>query len=144
FIILPSLIMGQWWWFALLYLIYQCTLYYGVYLGAAINHFTSNVTVRIPESKVNLYGYYVCTNTTNFRSDHPFWFWYTGVFNVQIEHHLLPYIPVENLQKLVPIVKELCIKHGYPYVEYPTFRSLWRAHYSYLQKLSKPELTEEL
>jgi delta8-fatty-acid desaturase len=139
YVILPSLIMGQWWWFVILYLIYQCTLYYGIYVGAAINHFTTQANVAIPEDKTNLYGYYVCNNTTNFRTFHPFWFWYTGGFNVQIEHHLVPYVPVENLHKLVPIVKALCKKHGYPYKEFKTFRSLWKDHYNYLEALSKPD-----
>jgi delta8-fatty-acid desaturase len=139
YIILPSLIIGQWWWFVILYFVYQCTLYYGIYVGAAINHFTTQATVVVPKEQSNLYGYYICSNTTNFRTFHPFWFWYTGGFNVQIEHHLVPYVPVENLHKLVPIVKALCKKHGYPYVEFKSFRSLWNDHYAYLQELSKSQ-----
>jgi hypothetical protein len=38
---------------------------------------------------------------------------------------------------MIPIVKELCSKYGYPYHNYPTFRKLWNDHYSYLKLLSK-------
>ena len=141
FIILPGILTGHWWTAVLLYMVYQCTLYQGIYVGAAINHFTPHCAVAIPEDKKNLYGYYICSNTTNFRTFHPFWFWYTGGFNVQIEHHLVPFVPVENLHKLVPIVQSLCQKHGYPYKEYSTFRKMWKEHYEYLSLLSKEGLS---
>lgn len=121
----------------LLYLLYQCVLFYGIYVGAAINHFVPASATPIPESHSNQYGYYICRNTTNFCAESNFWFWYTGGFNVQIEHHLIPFIPVENLRKMIPIVKTLCAKYGYPYYNYPSFLKLWNDHYSYLFNLSE-------
>lgn len=144
YILIPGIIMGKWWWFVLLYFIYQSILFYGIYVGAAINHFTSQSFNVIPEERANLYGYYVCHNTTNFRTFHPFWFWYTGGFNVQIEHHLVPYIPVENLHKLVPIVRELCEKYQYPYVEYKSFRNMFQDHYRFLKTLASAVPSNEV
>lgn len=144
YILIPAIITGEWWWCLLLYFIYQSLLFYGIYVGAAINHFTLHALNPIPEDKANLYGYYVCHNTTNFRTFHPFWFWYTGGFNVQIEHHLVPYIPVENLHKLVPIVKMLCEKYNYPYKEFKRFSCLWNNHYSYLKELSNERYTDSI
>jgi fatty acid desaturase len=136
---LPTLVMGGGFlWFLFLYLIYQCVLFYGIYVGAAINHFVPQITEEIPEQFQNVFGYYVCHNTTNFCTDSPFWFWYSGGFNVQIEHHLVPFVPVENLRKMIPIVKELCQKYNYPYHNYKTVRDLWVAHYDYLAIMSDP------
>jgi fatty acid desaturase len=137
FIIIPSLIKGSVTWYLLLYLVYQCVLFYGIYIGAAINHFVPSIMKAIPKEHENKCAYYVCHNTTNFSVNSSLWFWYTGGFNIQIEHHLIPFIPVENLHKMVPIVKELCKKHNYPYHEYQNFRELWNDHYSYLFELSQ-------
>jgi len=139
YIVIPSMIYSSFWWFLTLYLVFQCVLFYGIYVGAAINHFVPGVTQPIPVEHSNHYGYYNCHNTTNFCTDNKFWYWYTGGFNIQIEHHLIPFIPVENLPQMIPIVKKLCSKYGYPYHNYHTFKQLWDDHYSYLKLLSKNE-----
>lgn len=148
YILIPYLITGSLYKFILLYLVYQCVLFYGIYVSAAINHFIPQATQKIPEDLKNTFSAYVCYNTSNFCINSRFWFWYTGGFNVQIEHHLIPFIPVENLRKLIPIVKELCLKYNYPYKEYMTFKDLWNDHYAYLEMLSKdvknPEIANEI
>jgi len=136
FIVLPHLLGGYWAKALLLYLVYQCCLFYGVYVGAAINHFIPAALEPIEPKFANKYGYYICSNTSNFAVNSNFWFWYTGGFNVQIEHHLVPFVPVENLRRMVPIVRELCEKFDYPYHEYDRFSSLWQDHYTYLRTLS--------
>lgn len=138
FIALPSFFRGEALTPILLYIVYQSTLYYGIYVGAAINHFVPSASEAIPAEHKNKYAYYVCHNTTNFCSSSFLWFWYTGGFNIQIEHHLIPFIPVENLKRMTPIVQHLCLKHGYPYRTYKSFLHLWRDHYIYLFNLSKP------
>ena len=144
FIILPTLVNGSLLLHVGLYMIYQCVLFYGIYVGAAINHFVPTATAPIPEEYENKYGYYICHNTTNFCISSPFWFWYTGGFNVQIEHHLIPFIPVENLRKMMPIVQELCKKYKYPYRNYRSFLQLWNDHYKYLSILSNPAQSKEI
>ena len=139
YIIIPSLLFGFSFKWLGLYLVYQCVLFTGVYLGAAINHFIPQAFEKMDEVKGKLYGFYICSNTSNFGVNNPFWFWYTGGFNIQIEHHLAPFVPVENLRKLVPIVKDLCQKYDYPYVDFQNFGALWTAHYTFLEELSKGE-----
>ncbi|GIV35085.1 MAG: hypothetical protein KatS3mg031_2620 [Chitinophagales bacterium] len=136
YVVLPALLGQSLLWCAALYLVYQCALFAGIYAGAAINHFVPSVTEPIPAQHANHFGYYVCHNTTNFCPHSRFWQWYTGGFHIQIEHHLIPFIPVENLYKAIPIVKELCRKYGYPYKEYNTFRKLWNDHYAYLRLMA--------
>lgn len=143
YLIIPSIIMGFSFKFICIYLLYQCVLFFGIYVGAAINHFVPQVLEPISEGYKNKYAYYICRNTSNFCSKSKFWFWFTGGFNVQIEHHLVPFIPVENLRSLIPIVKELCLKHNYPYYEFIDFKSLWNAHYSYLHTMASNDNTKD-
>jgi fatty acid desaturase len=124
----------------LYYLLFQCTLFTFIYIGAAINHFTPLANQPIPENMKNKFGYYVCHNTSNFAPNSMFWFYFSGGFNIQIEHHLSAFVPVENLKKLQPIVKELCTKYQYPYVEFNSMFDLYKAHYDYLYNLSKSDL----
>lgn len=145
YILLPGLISENWLQAVLLYIVFQCVLFYGIYVGAAINHFVPGSAQPIPEEYQNVYGYYVCHHTTNFCSESNFWYWYTGGFNLQIEHHLIPFVPVENLHRMVPEVRALCEKYGYPYQNYQRFSDLWSDHYSFLHMLSLPNgiLAEE-
>jgi fatty acid desaturase len=139
YVLIPSIFLGFSFKWIGLYLVYQCVLFTGVYVGAAINHFIPQAFQKIEESKAKLYGFYICSNTSNFGANNPFWFWYTGGFNIQIEHHLAPFVPVENLRKLVPIVKRICQEYDYPYIDFPNFNALWKEHYSFLEELSKGE-----
>lgn len=132
FLILPMLMGSSFWWCLLLYVLYQCVLYVGIYIGAAINHFIPSTTEPIPEEHQNHFGYYVCHHTSNFGQNNPLLYWYTGGFNVQVEHHLIPFVPVENLRKMVPLVKELCKKYDYPYRQYQGLLDLWKDHYAFL------------
>lgn len=144
FIGVPALISSSLLWYVLLYFVYQCTLFNGIYIGAAINHFVPSVLEKIPDTHKNKFGYYVCHHTSNFCTSSPFWIWYTGGFNIQIEHHLVPFIPVENLTKMVSVVKELCRKYGYPYREYSTIAELWADHYAYLRVMSQDSYSESI
>jgi fatty acid desaturase len=143
FVLIPSLIQGFAWYLVFYYLVYQMILFSGIYVGAAINHFIPNALELMPKAFSNKYGYYICHHTSNFGVNSSFWFWFTGGFNIQIEHHLAPFIPVENLRASVPLIKSLCHKHNYPYHNFSGLKELWNAHYNYLEKLSKNESFEE-
>ncbi|KAG8381810.1 hypothetical protein BUALT_Bualt05G0011400 [Buddleja alternifolia] len=41
--------------------------------------------------------------------------WFHGGLQFQIEHHLFPRLPRNQLRKISPFVKDLCKKHGLPY-----------------------------
>ncbi|XP_057793112.1 delta(8)-fatty-acid desaturase-like, partial [Salvia miltiorrhiza] len=42
--------------------------------------------------------------------------WFFGGLQFQLEHHLFPRLPRCHLRKISPLVRELCEKHGLPYV----------------------------
>lgn len=142
FIIIPSIFLGFSFKWILFYFMYQSVLFTGIYLGAAINHFIPSSIKEMPADKANLYAYYICHHTSNFGARNRFWFWFTGGFNIQIEHHIAPFVPVENLRKLIPIIKYLCDKYDYPYNDFMDFSDLWHAHYNFLEVLSKDEKLE--
>lgn len=47
-----------------------------------------------------------------------------GFLNYQIEHHLFPDLPMQAYQKIQPEVKEICARHGIPYVQESVFTRL--------------------
>ncbi|MCK5479367.1 MAG: fatty acid desaturase, partial [Methylococcales bacterium] len=50
-----------------------------------------------------------------------------GWLNYQIEHHLWPDIPLSQYQYVQPKVKEVCEKHGIPYLQESVFKRLFKA-----------------
>ncbi|GMH77861.1 hypothetical protein TL16_g07564 [Triparma laevis f. inornata] len=48
-----------------------------------------------------------------------------GWLNYQVEHHLWPSLSMLSYQRAAPLVKEICKRHGVPYVQENVF---WRVH----------------
>ena len=46
-----------------------------------------------------------------------------GWLNYQIEHHLWPDLSMLSYQRGAPLLREICAKHGVPYVKHSVF---WR------------------
>ena len=63
-------------------------------------------------------------------------FWYGGL-NYQIEHHLFPLMPRNQLGKARNIVKAFCQRHDISYYETGTFRS-YQEILTYLHQVSAP------
>lgn len=63
-------------------------------------------------------------------------FWYGGL-NYQIEHHLFPDMPRNNLGKARPVVKAFCQERGIPYSETGVFES-WREILQYMHEIGAP------
>ncbi len=63
-------------------------------------------------------------------------FFYGGL-NYQIEHHLFPDMPRNNLSKARVVVKAFCAEHGIPYYETGFIQS-WREIFSYLHQVGAP------
>ncbi|CAL1544209.1 unnamed protein product [Lymnaea stagnalis] len=50
--------------------------------------------------------------------------WFSGHLNFQIEHHLFPTMPRNNLHKTTSLVKSLCKKHGLNYQSKSLFQAM--------------------
>ncbi|MEE3249079.1 MAG: fatty acid desaturase, partial [Chloroflexota bacterium] len=63
-------------------------------------------------------------------------FWYGGL-NYQIEHHLFPNMPRNNLKRSQVIVRDFCTEKGIPYYE----TGVWQSHkeiLGFLHEVSRP------
>lgn len=74
--------------------------------------------------------------TRNVRSN-PFIDFWSGALNHQIEHHLFPNMPRNNLKASRRFVREFCAAHGIAYTETSAFDS-FRQTLSYLHRVSGP------
>jgi len=60
-------------------------------------------------------------SSTNFTSGGPVRDFLHGYLNYQIEHHLWPDLPPAAYARAAPKVREICARHGVPYVEESVF-----------------------
>lgn len=69
-----------------------------------------------------------------------------GWLNYQIEHHLWPDMALSQYQKVQPRVKEVCAKHGIPYLQESVFIRLWKTLNVMVGKTSmiKPEQVPQM
>ena len=68
---------------------------------------------------------------------HPITDFVYGGLNYQIEHHLFPSMPRNNLKKVQPIIKEFCRTHGIPFHETSVMQS-HKEILSFMHKMSAP------
>lgn len=119
-------------WQALLFFVIHRALF-GLYLGsvAAPNH--KGMLVSGTENRLDFLHQQVLSSR-NVKS-HPITdFWYGGL-NYQIEHHLFPTIPRNNLGKAQQIVKAFCQEYDIPYHETGHIQS-YREIFQHLHSVS--------
>lgn len=75
--------------------------------------------------------------TINFAPTSPFWTWYLGGLNYQIEHHLFPKVSHIHYPKIASIVKATCLEFEVPYQSHPTVRAAVGSHYRLLRDLGR-------
>jgi len=65
-------------------------------------------------------------------------FYFTGGLNLQIEHHLFPTVNHCHLQKIRPIVKQLCKKHDVFYHESTGLTQALKKYYDHMVEYGNP------
>lgn len=88
-----------------------------------------------PSTRAQWYELQVCASH-DFRTSH----WMSilvGGLNFQIEHHLFPRLPPNQLRRIAPEVRAICERHGVPYNTGPWPRVLWQAM-KHIVNLSHP------
>jgi linoleoyl-CoA desaturase len=75
--------------------------------------------------------------TANFAITSPFWNFFTGGLNHQVEHHLLYKIAHCHYPALSPLVREVAARHNVPYNVYPTFSAALFAHVRTLKRFGR-------
>jgi linoleoyl-CoA desaturase len=79
-------------------------------------------------------------STVNFARTNPFWTWYMGGLNFQIEHHLFPKISHSHYPAISKIVEDTCKEYGLRYQAHPTVRAALTSHVSYLRGMGRAEV----
>ena len=72
----------------------------------------------------------------DYNADSPFLNWTLGGFNAHALHHLLPNISHVHYLKILPIFRDLCVKHNITYMEMPYHEAL-RSHFRFLKGMGK-------
>jgi fatty acid desaturase len=122
------------WWQALLFFLVNQALF-GLYLASVFAPNHKGMLILEKDSDMDFLRRQVLT-ARNVRA-HPFVdFWYGGL-NYQIEHHLFPSMPRNNLGKAQKIVKEFCAEYGISYYETGMFRS-YKEIVEFLHVVSAP------
>lgn len=139
FLVLPSFYFSSLSYQLYSYLIIQLTM--GVILSiifqlAHINNKTTFHTTSDAKNENHFLDQ--LSSTADFAPDNKFMIWVTGGLNMQVVHHLFPYITHMNYSIIQPLVKLFCQKHGLQYNEYPSFFLAFKEHLYYLKSLSKP------
>merc|ERR1711907_186800 len=67
----------------------------------------------------NLHSYIIIV--TNHAGSDLYRFSTHGWLNYQIEHHMWPNLSMLSYQKALPLVKEICKRHGVPYIQESVF-----------------------
>jgi linoleoyl-CoA desaturase len=75
--------------------------------------------------------------SANFATNNPFWNWYCGGLNFQIEHHLFPWLSHVHYKKVQPMVQQFCKENGLAYHDRPSYRAALKDHWGYLIYLSR-------
>lgn len=76
--------------------------------------------------------------TVNFAPHSPFWTWYLGGLNYQVEHHLFPKISHIHYPKIASAVKMTCQEFSVPYKSIPSVREALLSHYRFLKAMGTP------
>jgi fatty acid desaturase len=121
-------------WQGILFILVHQTLF-GLYLGSTFAPNHKGMPILEKASKLNFLRRQVITarNVTS----HPFNdFWYGGL-NYQIEHHLFPSMPRNNLKEAQKIIRAYCASRSIAYYETTMVQS-YREILTYLHQIGAP------
>lgn len=82
------------------------------HLQFCLNHFSTSIYIGHPNGN----DWFEKQTGGSLNIECPSWMdWFHGGLQFQIEHHLFPRLPRNQLRRISPFVKELCKKHGLTY-----------------------------
>jgi fatty acid desaturase len=108
---------------------------FGIYLGAVFAPNHKGMPMFDEASNVDFLTRQVVT-ARNVRQN-PATDFLSGGLYCQIEHHLFPTMPRNNLRKAAGLVREFCAEHGVPYYETGAWQS-YREIFQHLHSVSAP------
>jgi fatty acid desaturase len=121
-------------WQGIIFILVHQTLF-GLYLGMTFAPNHKGMLILEKESQMDFLRRQVLT-ARNVAS-HPFNDYMYGGLNYQIEHHLFPSMPRNNLKRAQKIIKEYCASHSISYYETSTIQS-FKEILAYLHEVGAP------
>lgn len=121
------------------FLVYQFTLGLSLAFVFGMAHqvedatFISPSTMHVGEE----WAAHQMQTTVNFANSSPFWNWFTGGLNHQIEHHLFPSISHTHYAMIRPIVRNTALEYRLPYKHFDTYAEALKSHFRFLRTLSE-------
>lgn len=85
----------------------------------------------------NCWAAHQLLTTANFAKKSPWFSWYVGGLNYQIEHHLFPNICHVHYRNISGIVESTAADYGLPYNNLTTFRMALQSHVRLLKQLGE-------
>jgi linoleoyl-CoA desaturase len=116
---------------------FSCGLFMSMVFQLA--HMVDDTSFPKPDEKSNRieeeWAIHQVKTTANFAMNNKIVCWLVGGLNFQIEHHLFPRISHIHYPKISEFVRETCKQFNVEYIEHPTLRAAYVAHYNQLRKL---------
>jgi linoleoyl-CoA desaturase len=79
--------------------------------------------------------------TVDFATGNRLLTWYLGGLNFQVEHHLFPKVCHVHYSRILPVVREVCAKHGVRHMTQPTVPAALASHVCWLRVMGRAETT---
>lgn len=141
-IVLPAILLPFGWPTVLLAFILNHFMVSLVFVGVlGVSHLSDYVAHPVPDDsgKLNMSWptLQMCTSV-DYNADSVFFNWTLGGFNAHALHHLLPNICHIHYLDILPIFRELAVKHGVVYMEMPYHKSL-QSHFRFLKGMGNQE-----
>lgn len=138
---------APWWTIIIGFLIMQaiCGLILAlIFQSAHVLESTSFYKVDENNSVENNWAIHQMKTTANFANGSIIFSWFIGALNYQIEHHLFPNICHVHYKDISKIVKQTAKEYDIPYLEYKTFFSALKSHFTLLHQLGTGKYDKNL
>jgi linoleoyl-CoA desaturase len=110
-------------------------------------HVLEKTSFYVPDengSVENNWAMHQMHTTANFSNGSPFFSWFIGGLNYQVEHHLFPHICHVHFRAMSSIVKATAEEYGVPYYHNDTFIDALKDHFRHLSNMGKKEFVTEI
>ena len=143
FLVLPMLVSPYAWWQVVLgYLVMLAVAGFTLAIVFQLAHVVEGTAFPTPSPGNNRladgWASHQLRTTANFSQGSALASFFLGGLNNQIEHHLLPGVCHIHYAELAPLVREVALEHGLPYLDSGNFGQALAAHVRTLYRFGRP------
>jgi len=142
FLVLPILVSPYAWWQVVLgYLVMLAVAGFMLAIVFQLAHVVEGTAFPTPSASNRLadgWASHQLRTTANFSQGSAAATFFMGGLNNQIEHHLLPGVCHIHYAELAPLVRQVALEHGLPYLDSGNFSQALAAHVRTLYRFGRP------